>query len=65
MSCFVLFGQDVMSQAEVVLGNVLPASVCRSLSAIGRRVLSIESVAALQGLCVDGLCCVLQHLSSV
>ncbi|XP_056617099.1 kinase non-catalytic C-lobe domain-containing protein 1 isoform X2 [Triplophysa dalaica] len=40
--------QDVMSQAEVVLGNVSPASVCRSLSAIGRRVLSIESVAALQ-----------------
>ncbi|XP_057197308.1 kinase non-catalytic C-lobe domain-containing protein 1-like isoform X2 [Triplophysa rosa] len=40
--------QDVMSQAEVVLGNVSPASVCRSLSAIGRRVLSIESVAAFQ-----------------
>ncbi len=32
-----------------MLGHVSPASVCRKLSAIGRRVLSIESIAALQG----------------
>ncbi|XP_067278264.1 kinase non-catalytic C-lobe domain-containing protein 1 [Pseudorasbora parva] len=37
--------QDVFSQAEAVLGDVSPTAVCRKLSAIGRRVLSIESVA--------------------
>uniref|UniRef100_A0A9J8DIF4 Kinase non-catalytic C-lobe domain containing 1 n=1 Tax=Cyprinus carpio carpio TaxID=630221 RepID=A0A9J8DIF4_CYPCA len=41
--------QDIVSQAEAVLGDVSPAVICRKLSAIGRRVLSIESVAALQG----------------
>ncbi|KAL1263707.1 hypothetical protein QQF64_006446, partial [Cirrhinus molitorella] len=40
--------QDILSQAEAVLGDVSPTTVCRKLSAIGRRVLSIESVAALQ-----------------
>ncbi|XP_043110717.1 kinase non-catalytic C-lobe domain-containing protein 1 [Puntigrus tetrazona] len=40
--------QDVLSRAEAVLGDVSSASVCRKLSAIGRRVLSIESIAALQ-----------------
>uniref|UniRef100_A0A673KNC0 KIND domain-containing protein n=1 Tax=Sinocyclocheilus rhinocerous TaxID=307959 RepID=A0A673KNC0_9TELE len=41
--------QDILSQAEAVLGDVSPAVICRKLSAIGRRVLSIESLAALQG----------------
>ncbi|XP_016384169.1 protein very KIND-like [Sinocyclocheilus rhinocerous] len=40
--------QDILSQAEAVLGDVSPAVICRKLSAIGRRVLSIESLAALQ-----------------
>ncbi|RXN09391.1 very KIND [Labeo rohita] len=40
--------QDILSQAEAVLGDISPTTVCRKLSAIGRRVLSIESVAALQ-----------------
>ncbi|KAF4106167.1 kinase non-catalytic C-lobe domain-containing protein 1 isoform X2 [Onychostoma macrolepis] len=40
--------KDVLSQAEAVLGDVSPTTVCRKLSAIGRRVLSIESIAALQ-----------------
>ncbi|XP_051508287.1 kinase non-catalytic C-lobe domain-containing protein 1 isoform X2 [Myxocyprinus asiaticus] len=35
--------QDVLSHAEAVLDNVSPTAVCRKLSAIGRRVLSIES----------------------
>ncbi|XP_016342806.1 protein very KIND [Sinocyclocheilus anshuiensis] len=42
-----LFCQDILSQAEAVLGDVSPTTVCRKLSAIGRRVLSIESIAAL------------------
>ncbi|XP_016108081.1 protein very KIND [Sinocyclocheilus grahami] len=40
--------QDILSQAEAVLGDVSPTTVCRKLSAIGRRLLSIESVADLQ-----------------
>ncbi|XP_051773581.1 kinase non-catalytic C-lobe domain-containing protein 1 isoform X2 [Ctenopharyngodon idella] len=40
--------QDILSQAEAVLGEVSPTTVCRKLSAIGRRVLSIESVANFQ-----------------
>ncbi|XP_052468484.1 kinase non-catalytic C-lobe domain-containing protein 1 isoform X1 [Carassius gibelio] len=40
--------QDLVSQAEAVLGDVSSAVICRKLSSIGRRVLSIESIAALQ-----------------
>ncbi|XP_065152338.1 kinase non-catalytic C-lobe domain-containing protein 1 isoform X2 [Paramisgurnus dabryanus] len=43
--------QDVLSRAEVVLGDVSPTDICRKLSAIGRRVLSIESLAAFQDGC--------------
>ncbi|KAM3606530.1 uncharacterized protein V6R79_018130 [Siganus canaliculatus] len=40
--------QDILSLAEARLSHTSPAAVCRKLSSIGRRVLSIESVSAFQ-----------------
>ncbi|XP_030628134.1 kinase non-catalytic C-lobe domain-containing protein 1 [Chanos chanos] len=40
--------QDILSLAEAKLSGTSPVAVCRKLSAIGRRVLSIESVANFQ-----------------
>lgn len=40
--------QVLHSEARALLGDVSSTTVCRKLSAIGRRVLSIESVAAFQ-----------------
>ncbi|KAG1963052.1 kinase non-catalytic C-lobe domain-containing protein 1 isoform X2 [Pimephales promelas] len=37
--------QDLLSQAEAFLADVSSTTVCRKLSAVGRRLLSIESVA--------------------
>ncbi|XP_056093181.1 kinase non-catalytic C-lobe domain-containing protein 1 [Rhinichthys klamathensis goyatoka] len=37
--------QDLLSQAEALLADVSSTTVCRKLSAVGRRLLSIESVA--------------------
>ncbi|XP_077073629.1 kinase non-catalytic C-lobe domain-containing protein 1 [Siphateles boraxobius] len=37
--------QDLLSQTEALLADVSSTTVCRKLSAIGRRLLSIESVA--------------------
>lgn len=43
--------QDILDLAETHLCNVSSAVVCRKLSSIGRRVLSIESFSASQGHC--------------
>ncbi|XP_040905822.1 kinase non-catalytic C-lobe domain-containing protein 1 [Toxotes jaculatrix] len=40
--------QDIMSLAEARLSHTSSAAVCRKLSSIGRRVLSIESVSTFQ-----------------
>ncbi|KAF3708577.1 Protein very KIND [Channa argus] len=45
--------QDILSLAEAQLSHTSSAAVCRKLSSIGRRVLSIESVSAFP----DGLEC--------
>ena len=41
--------QDILSVAEEKLSHTSSAAVCRKLSSVGRRVLSIESVSAFQG----------------
>ncbi|XP_046885962.1 kinase non-catalytic C-lobe domain-containing protein 1 isoform X2 [Hypomesus transpacificus] len=41
--------QDILSLAESKLAHTSSAAVCRKLSSIGRRVLSIESVSTFQG----------------
>lgn len=41
--------QDILSLAEARLSRTSSAAVCRKLSSIGRRVLSIESVSNFQG----------------
>uniref|UniRef100_A0A673CCR3 KIND domain-containing protein n=1 Tax=Sphaeramia orbicularis TaxID=375764 RepID=A0A673CCR3_9TELE len=41
--------QDILSLAEGRLSHTSSAAVCRKLSSIGRRVLSIESVSTFQG----------------
>ncbi|KAM9345440.1 kinase non-catalytic C-lobe domain-containing protein 1 [Symphorus nematophorus] len=41
--------QDILSLAEARLSHTSSAALCRKLSAIGRRVLSIESVSNFQG----------------
>ncbi|XP_031731345.1 kinase non-catalytic C-lobe domain-containing protein 1 isoform X3 [Anarrhichthys ocellatus] len=40
--------QDVLCLAEARLSHTSPAAVCRKLSSVGRRVLSIESVSTFQ-----------------
>ncbi len=45
----VLLPQDILSLAEARLSHTSSAAVCRKLSSIGRRVLSIESVSTFQG----------------
>ncbi|KAM6956182.1 kinase non-catalytic C-lobe domain-containing protein 1 [Aplochiton taeniatus] len=40
--------QDILSLAEAKLNHTSSFSVCRKLSSVGRRVLSIESVSAIQ-----------------
>ncbi|XP_049456511.1 kinase non-catalytic C-lobe domain-containing protein 1 isoform X1 [Epinephelus fuscoguttatus] len=40
--------QDILSLAEARLSHISSAAVCRKLSSVGRRVLSIESVSAFQ-----------------
>ncbi|XP_070772308.1 kinase non-catalytic C-lobe domain-containing protein 1 isoform X2 [Enoplosus armatus] len=40
--------QDILSLAQARLSHTFSAAVCRKLSSIGRRVLSIESVSAFQ-----------------
>ncbi|XP_026869918.2 kinase non-catalytic C-lobe domain-containing protein 1 isoform X3 [Electrophorus electricus] len=40
--------QDILSQADIKLTDTSSTAVCRMLSAIGRRVLSIESIYAFQ-----------------
>lgn len=42
--------QDILSLAEEKLEHTSSTALCRKLSSIGRRVLSIESVATFQGL---------------
>uniref|UniRef100_A0A8D0DD63 KIND domain-containing protein n=1 Tax=Sander lucioperca TaxID=283035 RepID=A0A8D0DD63_SANLU len=42
--------QDILSLAEARLSHTSSAAVCRKLSSVGRRVLSIESVSTFQGL---------------
>ena len=42
--------QDILSLGELRLTSSSSLTICRKLSSIGRRVLSIESVATLQGL---------------
>lgn len=44
-----LLPQDILALAEARLSDASSAGVCRKLSSIGRRVLSIESVSAFQG----------------
>lgn len=41
--------QDILSLAEARLSQTSSAAVCRKLSSVGRRVLSIESVSNFQG----------------
>uniref|UniRef100_H3APL9 Kinase non-catalytic C-lobe domain containing 1 n=1 Tax=Latimeria chalumnae TaxID=7897 RepID=H3APL9_LATCH len=41
--------ESIISLCEEKLQCIVPASICRNLSAIGRRVLSIESVSAFKG----------------
>lgn len=41
--------QDILALAETQLSDTSSAAVCRKLSSVGRRVLSIESVSAFQG----------------
>lgn len=41
--------QDILSVAQSRLSAASSAAVCRKLSSVGRRVLSIESVSAFQG----------------
>lgn len=41
--------QDILSVAQSRLSATSSAAVCRKLSSVGRRVLSIESVSAFQG----------------
>lgn len=41
--------QDILALAQARLASASSAAVCRKLSSIGRRVLSIESVSAFQG----------------
>uniref|UniRef100_A0A672HH72 KIND domain-containing protein n=1 Tax=Salarias fasciatus TaxID=181472 RepID=A0A672HH72_SALFA len=41
--------QDILSEAEARLSRSSSAAVCRKLSSVGRRVLSIESVSNFQG----------------
>lgn len=41
--------QDILSLAEARLSHTSSAAVCRKLSSVGRRVLSIESVSNFQG----------------
>lgn len=57
--------QDILCLAEARLSHTSSAAVCRKLSSVGRRVLSIESVSTFQGhfiisiytLSLCGLCC--------
>lgn len=46
----VMLPQDIISLAEAKLPHTSSTAVCRKLSSIGRRVLSIESVSTFQGL---------------
>lgn len=41
--------QDILAVAEEKLSHTSSAAICRKLSSVGRRVLSIESVSAFQG----------------
>lgn len=50
--------QDILDLADTHLCNVSSAVVCRKLSSIGRRVLSIESFSAYQGHCTTVHHCV-------
>lgn len=47
--------QDILDLAETHFCYVSSAVVCRKLSSIGRRVLSIESVSAFQGPCTTSV----------
>lgn len=64
--------QDILDLAETHLRSVSSAVVCRKLSSIGRRVLSIESFSASQGHCTTvhrihlfGSGCFLLHLFAI
>lgn len=45
----VILPQEIVSLAEARLSHTSSAAVCRKLSSVGRRVLSIESVSTFQG----------------
>ena len=48
-TCKLILPQDILCLAEARLSHTSSAAVCRKLSSVGRRVLSIESVSTFQG----------------
>lgn len=61
---FMTIPQDILFQAQTRLPHTSSAAVCRKLSSVGRRVLSIESISNFQGHSVVS-CSLCQHLISV